>query len=387
MIIRQVFKSKDLLEIQEELRKIYGTNFVIIEVNHIKKKLFPLIPFLSKELTEVYIEIPDKEPNEEKKEGFEKQLKEELFLKELKELKNEILSIKQELEKKKGKQIAVKIESPKHNLSKDDEKFLHQLGDEALELFDLLTDKGFSEKLSIAVLREATGYDIENELFDLKDNVLNSLTLAFKKIFKFGSLETGEDKKVISLIGPTGVGKTTTIAKIVSNLVLNNHKSVGVISLDTFRVGGAQRLESFLKVLEIPFRKADTKKAFDIALEDFADKDFIFVDIAGRSVYEDLSWKEIYNIFKDIPEDNLTLLLTLSFNMSTEVALEIYSKLKEFKLNGLVLTKADETQKRGIIFNAIKEMDLPMYYFTNGQKVPHNLLLATPYNLAKLILE
>jgi flagellar biosynthesis protein FlhF len=146
-------------------------------------------------------------------------------------------------------------------------------------------------------------------------------------------------------------------------------------------------LESFLKVLEIPFRKADTKKAFDIALEDFADKDFIFVDIAGRSVYEDLSWKEIYNIFKDIPEDNLTLLLTLSFNMSTEVALEIYSKLKEFKLNGLVLTKADETQKRGIIFNAIKEMDLPMYYFTNGQKVPHNLLLATPYNLAKLILE
>jgi len=133
--------------------------------------------------------------------------------------------------------------------------------------------------------------------------------------------------------------------------------------------------------------KADTKKAFDIALEDFSDKDFIFVDIAGRSVYEDLSWKEIYNIFKGIPEENFMSLLTLSFNMSEKVALEIYTHLKEFKPHGLILTKADETQKRGIILNAVDEIELPIYYFTNGQKVPHNLLTATPQNLAKLILE
>jgi flagellar biosynthesis protein FlhF len=389
MIIRKIFPVKDILEIQEELRKIYGNNFVVIEINHIKKRLIPFLPFFGKEYTEVILEIPEK-PLEENTEEFSNKEKkvEELLLEELENLKKELATLKEELKKEqKPKRTIVKVEKKEINLSEDDKKFLSQLGDEALNLLDLLTEKGFSEKLTIEILKEATGYDIEQDLFDLRDTPLKVLTEAFEKLFEFKDLESEEPQKVVVLVGPTGVGKTTTIAKIVSNFVLNNQKTVGVISLDTFRVGGAQRLESFLKVLEVPFRKADTKKAFETALEDFADKEFIFVDVAGRSVYDELSWKEIFNILGDIEEEKLIPLLTVSFNMHPDAVLEIYEHLKAHPLKGLILTKADETYKRGVIFNAVEKINLPMYYFTNGQKVPHNIMPATPANLAKLILD
>jgi flagellar biosynthesis protein FlhF len=383
MIIRKVFPSKDIVEIQEELRKLYGDNFVVIEINHLKKYPIPFVPLFGKEYTEVIIEIRE-QPKEEKKE-FKKELLEEVILKQLEELKKELQSLKSQQQQ--VKKVTVKVSKKDSDLKEEDKQFLNQLGDEALELLDLLLEKGFEEKLAVRILKEATGYDIENDVFDLKDTPSKVLAEAFSQLYQFKDLEQEETPKVIALVGPTGVGKTTTIAKIVSNLVLNSHKSVGVISLDTFRVGGAQRLESFLKVLEIPFRKADTKKAFETALEDFSDKEFLFVDIAGRSVYDELSWKEIFNILSDIPEEKLLPLLTVSFNMLPEAVLEIYEHLKDYPLKGLILTKADETAKRGAIFTAVGEINLPLYYFTNGQKVPHNILLATPSNLAKLILE
>ena len=384
MIIRKVFPSKDIVEIQEELRKLYGDNFVVIEINHIKKYPLPFIPLFGKEYTEVIIEISDQPKRQEQKE-FKKEVLEEVILKQLEELKKELQSLK--AQQQQVKKVTVKVVKKDANLKEEDKKFLNQLGDEALELLDLLCDRGFDEEVAVKILKEATGYDIENDVFDLKDSPTKVLSSAFSKLYGFKDLEQEEPQKVIALVGPTGVGKTTTIAKIVSNLVLNSRKTVGVISLDTFRVGGAQRLESFLKVLEVPFRKADTKKAFETALEDFADKEFLFIDIAGRSVYDELSWKEIFNILSDLPEEKLLPLLTVSFNMHPDAVLEIYEHLKGYPLKGLILTKADETSKRGAIFTAVEKMDLPLYYFTNGQKVPHNILLATPSNLAKLILE
>jgi len=389
MIIRKIFPLKDIVEIQEELKKLYGDNFVVIEINHIKKKPLPFIPLLTKEYTEVIIEIPEEEKSfkiQKGKNRFDEELLKEFFLNQLEELKKEINSLKEEIKASK-KQKRARLQCGKDYLPEDHKKFLEQLGDDALNLFDLLLEKGFSEKLAVEILKEATGYDIENQLFDLKDNNINALSEAFEKLYTFQSLESNENPKVVVLVGPTGVGKTTTIAKIVSNLVLNNQKTVGVVSLDTFRVGGAQRLESFLKVLEIPFRKADTKKAFDTALEDFADKDFIFVDIAGRSVYDELSWNEVFNILHNVEEEKLLPLLTLSFNMSSEAVKEIYEKLKNHNLKGLVLTKADETVARGIVLSAIKEFNLPLFYITNGQKVPHHILQATPTTLAKLVLD
>ena len=389
MLIRKLFPSKDIVEIQEELRKLYGNNFVIIELNYIKKKSLPFVPFIGKEYAEVIIEIPETPRREEKKgeKDFKKEVVEELIIKEITSLKEELTNLKEELKKEiKPKKVTVKVETRGEKLSEEDRKFLNQLGDEALKLLDLLSEKGFSEGLIVKILRAATGYDIEEELFDLKDTPVKALAEAFEKLFQFKNLESEESRKVVSLIGPTGVGKTTTIAKIVSNLVLNAQKSVGVISLDTFRVGGTNRLESFLKVLEIPFRKADTKKAFETAMEDFADKDFIFVDIAGRSVYDELSWKEVFNILGELPQEEVLPLLTLSFNMNPHAVLEIYEHLRSYPIKGIILTKADETSKRGTIFDAVERLKLPLYYFTNGQKVPHNILLATPSNLAKLII-
>jgi len=387
MLIKKVFPAKDIVEIHDELKKLYGNNFVVIEINHIKKKPIPFLPFFGKHYTEVIIEIPEKREEKPEKD-FKKEVVEEVLLKELSGLKAEIEKLKNELKKEPQiKKIAIKVETKSEPLTEEEKNFLNNLGDEALNLLDILTEKGFSEKLSLKILKEATGYDIEEKIFDLKDTKFKALSEAFKKLFKFGNLENEEAPKVISLVGPTGVGKTTTIAKIVSNLVLNGQKSIGVISLDTFRVGGAQRLENFLKVLEIPFRKADTKKAFETALEDFSDKDFLFVDIAGRSVYDELSWKETFNILGDIEKDKLLPILTVSFSMNPDIVLEIYEHLKEYPIKGLILTKADETYKRGTVFNAVEKLDLPIYYFTNGQKVPHNILVANPTNLAKLILD
>jgi flagellar biosynthesis protein FlhF len=388
MIIRKVFPTKDILEIQEELKRIYGNNFVVIEINHIKKKLLPFIPLFGKEYTEVILEIPDKTTEEEATVLQNEKNIEKNLLESLEALKKELLALKEEIKKEpKAKKTIIKVEEKASNLAEEDKKFLSQLGDEALGLLDVLTEKGFSENLVIKILKEATGYDIDNAVFDLKDTPLKALTEAFGKLFEFKSLESEEPKKVIVLIGPTGVGKTTTIAKIISNFVLNNQRKVGGISLDTFRVGGAQRLESFLKVLEVPFRKADTKKAFEVALEEFSDKEYIFVDVAGRSAYDELSWKELFNILSIIDKEHLIPLLTVSFNMHPDVVMEIYEHLKGYPIKGLILTKADETYKRGTIFNAVEKMKLPLFYFTNGQKVPHNLLPATPLNMAKLILE
>jgi flagellar biosynthesis protein FlhF len=393
MIIRKIFPSLDIVEIYEELRKIYGDNFIIIEVNTVKKRPIPFLPFFGKEYKEVIIEIAEKPQKKSKKEtklneekGFKEQVEEELFLKELEELKKQIAELKSLLEKNKIRKV--NISYGKKKLKKEEEKFLEQLGDEALQLFDVLLEKGVEEKIAIEILKKCTGFDIENQVFDLKEQPPQALAGAFEEMFKFQNLENYEEQKVIALVGPTGVGKTTTIAKIVSNLVLNQQKTLGVISLDTFRVGGAQRLESFLKVLEVPFRKADTKKAFELALEDFSDKDFIFIDIAGRSVYDELSWKEIFSILSIIEKEKFLSLLTVSFNMSFSAIMEIYEHIKKYKVDGFIFTKADETLKRGVIINVLANInDIPLYYITNGQKVPHNIMNATPSNLAKILLE
>ncbi|WP_240375329.1 flagellar biosynthesis protein FlhF [Bacillus piscicola] len=178
-------------------------------------------------------------------------------------------------------------------------------------------------------------------------------------------------RKFINLIGPTGVGKTTTIAKIAAHYHLEKKQSVAFITTDTFRIAAVEQLKTYAKILEIPIETAYSLDDFQKAKELFRDKDLILVDSAGRNFQDPLYVKELQKVIDF--DDGMATYLVLALTSKYQDMKNIFDQFSHIPIDQFIFTKKDETASCGALFNMIAETSVGAAYITTGQNVPDDM--------------
>ncbi|WP_217585592.1 flagellar biosynthesis protein FlhF [Lentibacillus saliphilus] len=194
------------------------------------------------------------------------------------------------------------------------------------------------------------------------------------------------DKKVIHFVGPTGVGKTTTLAKIAAKAMIGHNKKVAFITVDTYRIAAIDQLKTYARILNVPIEVAYDIEQYRHAVERFKDYDLIFVDTAGRNFQSERYVKELTNSIDF--NDNIDTFLVLSMTAKSQDMLNVHDQFNHLPIKGLIFTKVDETRQYGGLLNmTLSNNRSSIAYMTNGQDVPDDLIEPTPEYLAGLIME
>jgi flagellar biosynthesis protein FlhF len=194
-------------------------------------------------------------------------------------------------------------------------------------------------------------------------------------------LEIGTQRKqqVITLIGPTGVGKTTTIAKLAAKFNLFEGKKVGLITLDTYRIAAVEHLKTYGEIMNLPVEVVYAASDLEPAIANLGNCDVILIDTAGRSPRNQIMMDELHNfIAKPVIE---TILLVISATTQYQDMVNIEEKFSRIAYTHLVFTKLDETGCLGPLISLAWKCKRPIAYLATGQNVPDDLETARPDKL------
>lgn len=214
------------------------------------------------------------------------------------------------------------------------------------------------------------------------------LDLARNELIQFISkhLQTPETKnsEMICFVGPTGVGKTTTIAKIAADYLLNGDKKVGLITSDTYRIAAVEQLKTYAGILNIPIQVVQSPSDMKQAMAELSSCDLILMDTAGRNYQQQQYMIELERLLAD--QDKIQINLVLSLTSKYEDMKKIIDQFNTMTIDQLILTKKDETSSYGAILNLIDQYSVPLRYITTGQNVPDDIVELTPELLANFLL-
>ena len=257
--------------------------------------------------------------------------------------------------------------------------------DNLVVLYQQLIFSGLEEKFARRLIEEAQKNIPTKEIEDFS-YVKIFLARMLMKIIRVtgGTQKEPELQKRVALVGPTGVGKTTTVAKLASEQLLRFKRQVALITVDTFRIAAVEQLKVYAKIMGVPITVVRNKAEMKRAIENFSQADVIFIDTGGRSQRDDLQMSEIYQLFGG--EDGIDIYLTLSATTKDSDLNEITSRFSEIPLGGIVFTKLDESTAFGPIFNHGIRFKTPIAYLTTGQKVPEDIETASKERLVDLLL-
>ena len=214
--------------------------------------------------------------------------------------------------------------------------------------------------------------------------VLEGAITEIKRIIKIGDpFETNNKGPVVAVfVGTTGVGKTTTVAKIAAELMLKRRKKVGLLSIDNYRIGALEQIRTYANILGIPCFQAFNKKDLYFALGRMEGRDVILIDTAGQSQYDKARMEELRKIIpNDLP---ISSHLLLSVATAASEMHKTASNFSPLNFQTYIFTKIDESERCGSIVNQLMTRNLPISYITTGQNVPEDIEKANRERLVKL---
>lgn len=253
-------------------------------------------------------------------------------------------------------------------------------------IYDTLLENEVDEKYAGKIMEEMDKIQKPNMPFDyLLANIYQRMILKFGKTEE--NVANASGPRTVIFIGPTGVGKTTTIAKIASRYAVEQKKKVALLTMDTYRIAAAEQLRTYANILMVPFRVIYTEEELFTAIQDFQDYDYILMDTAGHSPQnrEQLSgMKRLLGRVKNMTECYFYLVLsaTTKYKDLKKIA-DSYSQVAEYRL---IFTKLDETEALGNLLNLRLYTDASIAYVTCGQNVPDDIEVFNPQKTVKQLL-
>lgn len=219
-----------------------------------------------------------------------------------------------------------------------------------------------------------TSTQLKNKELELFVQLLNDLD--------FGGISY--EKKYINVVGPTGVGKTTTLAKLAAECVLEKKKKVAFITTDTYRIAAIDQLKTYAKILNVPIEVCYNIDDFKEAKKKFERYDYLFIDTAGRNFLDSQYVKDLKLIIDF--NDELESYLVLAATAKPSDMLAVYEQFSVIPIKKLIFTKLDETTSRGSLIDVMLKTKKGIAYTTNGQNVPDDIEKATTEHIVEQIL-
>lgn len=260
------------------------------------------------------------------------------------------------------------------------------------EFMQLIYSKMLDNEVDEKYANQIIG-DIESSL-KKESNLDTILSGVYQKIIlKLGqpyAIDSTGKTKIIFFVGPTGVGKTTTIAKLASNFKINKKSKVAMITSDTFRIAAVEQLRTYANILDIPLSVVYSLEELNNAIDSFKGYDLIFVDTAGRSHKNCEQCEEIFHFVNDVDIDKENMekevFLVLSAATKYKDLVKIAKVYEEISGYNLIFTKLDETTCLGNILNIKLNTNSSLSYITSGQVVPDDISIIDAQKIAKHIL-
>ncbi|PQQ67849.1 flagellar biosynthesis protein FlhF [Acetivibrio saccincola] len=368
--------GKDAQEAMLKVKMDLGSEAVILNTRKIRQRGF--LKFMSKPMIEVLAAIDeypgvksnttsyssnDKNWNSNNEPVSKSREKEEKIIL----LENKVNSMENILQK-----IYEEVQRPGKN---SDKELTNQKVSKVIELFQNNLE---NNEVDTKIIRQLLDMVEErcNSNISVNNTALILHNLISGMLGKPETIKLREDGKptVVMFVGPTGVGKTTTLAKIAADYALNHQKDVGLITADTYRIAAVEQLRTYADILGMPLSVVYSLNEIKDIIEGYRDKDIIFIDTAGRSSRNKPHFNELKALVKEVGADEIFLVLstTTSMNNCREI-IDSYSFLGNYKL---IFTKLDETPSLGIILNVKQYAGKKLSYVTNGQNVPDDIELA-----------
>lgn len=252
-------------------------------------------------------------------------------------------------------------------------------------LYKTLISNQVDEKLAVKIVKTVEERMEDERRRDISVAKELGIQVIMDMLKKPKAIEVkGRRARIVALIGPTGVGKTTTIAKLAANFSLLDKKKVGLITLDTYRIAAVEQLKTYAEIIGVPLEVVFNPEDLKAAIKSFAARDIVFIDTAGRSPRNETQMEELSR-FLEVSEPD-EIILVLSATTRTEELIEAYRKFNVTKIDKIVFTKLDETTSYGQILSTVYKTRSHISYITNGQNVPDDIELPDELLLAKLIL-
>ncbi|MEM7576083.1 MAG: flagellar biosynthesis protein FlhF [Planctomycetota bacterium] len=249
------------------------------------------------------------------------------------------------------------------------------LPDPLVDFYTKLIQQEVGEELAERIVREVHHADEAKDSSDADERIRRQLASLMPEA-DAGCLpndaEPQADRpRIVALVGPTGVGKTTTVAKLAATFKLKQGRSVGVITLDTYRIAAVDQLRTYCSIIGCPLEVARQPDELAACLEKLSDCDFVIIDTAGRSQRDDAKLDELASFLEVAQPDETHLVLTAT--ASQRVMLQIAERFERVKPDRVIFTKLDEAVTCGTLFNVVDAIAKRVSYVTTGQEVPHQI--------------
>ncbi len=248
-----------------------------------------------------------------------------------------------------------------------------------------LGSRGINQQVAELVsrfCRDSSGLPVSPGEIDLN----SVLTDAVSKLFTVSTplADRPEQQKRICLIGPTGVGKTTTIAKLAADYLNRFRGKVALITIDTYRIAAVEQLKVYGEIMNLPVEVVIKPRDLELALARHRDCDLILIDTAGRSPGNTMEIEEMATFLgPELGLENLLLLSATNREAELEMVIRRFSCLP---ISHLIFSKVDECSSLGVLLNIHYKYNAPIAYLTNGQRVPEDIIAPDPRTIAELVL-
>jgi flagellar biosynthesis protein FlhF len=395
------YTAKTADEAIEMAKKEMGNGIVVLNTRSVKRKgLFASFRAKLMEVTVALEEEPEKQLIPPKKStvqnaarteaipsllsGESKQIEEKLDT-----LQNLLLQQMQQSAKEKKEEAEPLLTSPKEE-REEEKKQETAKNPESVKfmrlLYNTMLDNEVDEKYANQIMEEIDRLGKPNMPFDYTlANTYQKMILKFGKTAGIYPAKSGP--KLVIFLGPTGVGKTTTIAKISGSFAVEGKKKVALLTADTYRIAAAEQLRTYANILEVPFRVIYTEEEFQTAIKDFKNLDYIFLDTAGHSHQNQEQidkMRALVDCVDGLAEKQVFLVLsaTTKYKDLLRIA-DSYTQMSKYQL---IFTKLDETSCLGNMLNVKLHTDTSIAYVTYGQNVPDDIEVFNPQKTVKQLL-